>query len=279
MLLLALGSVTAIGAPSAADRASAQKGADWLEGQSSTTPGQQADRIVALRASGVSSRGLRVEVRALAASGRQYGTRAGAAAKVARAAKAVGANPRRFGKVNYLGRINRDYRSGRYGTTAYDQALAMIALRESGQRVPRQAVLSLARARGNGGWNLGLSRSGPDDVDATAIVIEAMRAAGVSKGNRGLRSALTWMRAQAGPDGSYPSRSGRAADANSTAAALRALTAMNAPRTRTATALRRFQRPDGSFRWRRDNSGSRMLATLDAVPALLGAGAPHRAGR
>ena len=269
--LLALIPAAATAAPSSADRAAAAKGAAWLAERGTAMPGgQQADLIVALRATGAPRATLRGRVRALAREGRAYGTTAGRAAKIARAALAVGANPARFGRVNYVGRMSRDYSRGRYGTNAYDQALAIVALREAGRPVPPAAIRAVARARGAGGWNLSLSRAGPDDVDATAALIEALRVAGVGRGNRALRGATRWLRTQRRPGGGFPSRRGRDSDANSTAAALRALRAMGAPgQARTAAALRDFQRPDGSFRWRAGVGGSPLLATLDAVPALI----------
>lgn len=267
------------GAPAAAapaDRAAAERGAGWLEARGTALPaGQQADVIVALRSTGTPRSRLRGRARSLARAGRSEAIGAGRAAKVARAAAALGADPARFGRVNYIGRINRDFSAGRYGGNAFDHALAMIALREAGRPVPRAAIRSLVRSRGAGGWNLSLSRSGRDDIDATAIVIEAMRAAGVGRGNRALRAATRWMETGARRGGGYPSRPGRGADANSTAAVLRAQTAMRrATRARTARALRRFQQADGSFAWQRADRGSPLLATLDAVPALAGAGRP-----
>lgn len=261
---------TAAAAPSSADRASAERGASWLASQSGRVDGGPlADLIVSLRQTGTARRELRGRVRALARDGRSYGRGAGRAAKVARAALAVGADPRRFGRVDYLARIDGDYRRGRYGRNAFDHALAIIVLREAGRPVPRAALRTIARSRGQGGWGLAMTRSAPDDVDATAVLIEAMRAAGVGRNNRALRAARSWLLRQRRAGGAYPSRPGRPADANSTAAALRALVAMRDRRApTTARALRSFQRRDGHFTWQAARPGSPLLATIDAVGAL-----------
>jgi len=252
------------------DRRAVARGAGWLERQPLTIPaGQQADLIVALRAAGTPSVALRPRVRALARSGPAYALNPGQAAKIAQAAMAVGANPRRFGKVNYIGRINRGYRNGRYGRDAFSHALALLALAQSRRRIPRRAIRELSRTRGGGGWSFQLKRTGTDEVDTTALVIRALRAAGVSRGNKDLREATSWLRRQRNRRGGFDSRGGRrATEANSTAAAVLALTAMG---KRTATErreIRTLQQRNGSFWWRRSTTGSTLLATLDALSAL-----------
>ena len=91
--------------------------------------------------------------------------------------------------------MGRDYTRGRYGRNAFDDALALLALRALRERVPTAAIGFLRAARGAGGWNVLLRRSGGpvDDVSSTAIAILALRAAGVSRRDRGLRAGLSWM--------------------------------------------------------------------------------------
>ena len=142
-------------------------------------------------------------------------------------------------------------------------------LKDAREAVPPRAIATLRRARGRGGWNLELRPTGRDDVDATAIIIRAMRAAGIARNDRDLRAATTWLRRQAHSRGGFDSRGGRRpAEANSTAAAIVALTVMGRSSTRARRDLRRLQKRSGAFDWKLRTPGSRTLATLDAVTAL-----------
>jgi uncharacterized SAM-binding protein YcdF (DUF218 family) len=269
LLVLAACASTALGAT--ADTRAAARGAAWLEARSSSSmpAGQQADLIVALRAAGVPRSRLRGRVRTLARAAPSYARTAGAAAKIARAATAVGANPARFGRVSYIGRIRRAYRAGRFGATAFDHALAVIALSGARRRVPPAAIATLRRSRGRGGWNLALSRHGRDEVDATALVIQAMRSTGVPRSDPALRAATRWLLRQRNRHGGFDARGGRRpTEANSTAAAILALRAMGRPAAGPKAELRNLQLTNGAFRWRARIAGSTLLATLDAVPAL-----------
>jgi hypothetical protein len=267
-LVLLAGAPVALAGP--ADRAAASRGAAWLQRQPAPSfGGQQADTIVALRAARVPRSRLRGRVRRLAVTGRRYGSRPGPAAKVARAALAVGADPRRFGRVNYLARIRRGYRAGVFGSNVFDHSLAILALRGAGEGVPRRAIAVLRRTRGRGGWGLELRSGGRDEVDATAVVIQAMRAAGLRRTDRDLRAATAWLARQAHRRGGFDARGGRRpAEANSTAAAILALAAMGRSSVAARRELRALQRRDGAFNWRSRTPGSRILATIDAVTAL-----------
>jgi hypothetical protein len=268
---------TAIAAPAAVaatgDAARADRGAAWLARHAAGAPaGQQADAIVAMRAAGRSPASLRGRLRALSRVAPAYATTAGGAGKVVMAAVAAGADPRRLGGVDYVGRITARYASGRYGASAFDQALSMMALRAAGRPVPRAAVRATLAGRGSGGWSFDLSPRRADAVDHTAIVIEALRAAGVPRGNPALRAAAAWMLAQRNRSGGLASAgAGGATDANSTAAAIRALRSLGRrPPAATLRALRSLQERDGAFRYTRADAGSRLLATPDAVIALSG---------
>ncbi len=265
------------GAAAADDRAAARAAA-WLTANVAGAPaGQQADVIVALRAQGRSRAAVRPRLRALGRVAPAYATTAGGAGKVAMAAVAAGADPRALGGVDYVARIRARYAAGRYGATAYDQALSMLALRAAGLPVPRNAVRATLAARGPGGWDFALARR-RDSVDATALVIEALRASGVPPSNPGLRAGTAWMSAQRNRDGGF-STAGRGAptEANSTAAAIRALRAMGrTPPPAARAALRRLQEADGGVRSSRGSEGSRLIATTDALIAYAGGHLPQR---
>jgi hypothetical protein len=136
----------------------------------------------------------------------------------------------------------------------------------------RKAVDVLLRARGRGGWNFNLTRSGgrPDDVTSTAMAILAARAAGVSAGNGTLRAGLRWLRTQRTPAGGYALGRRDRNEANSTALAVEAARAMGSRDTRAVRSLRSLQRGGGAFQYTRTDAGSRVLASIDAVIALSG---------
>jgi hypothetical protein len=261
-----------------ADERAATRAAAWLAVNVAGAPGgQQADAIVALRAQGRSRAAVRPRLRALARVAPAYATTAGGAGKVAMAAVAAGADPRSLGGVDYVARIRARYAAGRYGATAYDQALSILALRAAGMRVPPLAVRATLAARGRGGWDFALAGR-RDSVDATALVIEALRACGVRPSHAGLRAGAAWIAAQRNPDGGFGTAGrGTPTDANSTAGAIRALRAMGrTPPPAARAALRRLQDRDGGVRSSRVSAGSRLIATTDALIAFAGGHLPQR---
>lgn len=273
----------AVAAPHAgaatADGRAAQRAASWLAANQAGAPaGQQADVIVALRAAGRSRASLRPRLATLGRAAPAYARTAGGAAKVVMAAVAAGADPRRLAGVDYVARITSRYASGRYGATGFDQALSILAVTAAGGTVPAAATRATLAARGSGGWSFDLSRTSADAVDTTALVIEALRAAGVPAGNAALRSAAAWMRAQRNREGGLAAfGGGRATEANPTAGAIRALRSLGrTPPASTRAALRRLQDRDGGVRFTRATGGSRLMATTDALIAFAGRTLPVR---
>ena len=271
-VLIALGLLPPSVALAQTDGQATQRGAAWLESLSISSVGQQADALVALAAAGRPRQSLQPRLATMSGSASSYATTAGASAKVVLGTVAAGGNPRDLGGVDYIQRIERRYSAGRYGATAYDQAYAMLGLRAAGAPVPRGALTALRAARGAGGWGFSLRKASPDDLSATGLVIEAMRAAGVARSDGALRSATTWLTAQANARGGYHiDGRRRPTEANSTAIAIRALRAMGrTPSAATRRALRGLQEADGGFRFTAKTRESRLLATVDAVLALSG---------
>lgn len=265
-----------VGAAAATDREAARAGATWLEGLTIGTVGQQADAIVALAATGRPAGKLRPRLARLTAAAPGYAITAGAAGKVVLATVAAGRNPRSLGGVNYIARIRAQYALGRFGVSAYDQAYAMLALRAAGEPVPRAAITALRNTRAEGGWGFTLTRSGPDDVSVTGLLIEASRSAGVPATDFMLRRATAWLLAQRNRGGGYNiAGAGKPTEANSTAIAICALRAMGrTPSAATRLALRSLQESDGGFRFTRRVRESRLFATVDAVLALSGRSLP-----
>jgi hypothetical protein len=272
---LALTVALAPAAAHASDRSAARAGAAWIS--SAVKPGADgmaADAIVALRAAGRLPAGEAARrARALRAGANAYARTAGATGKTILALTAARSGSARCaGKVDLLARLQSYGRAGRYGTTIFDQTLAMLAAHALHVGPSQKAVNVLLNARGAGGWNFNLTRSGgrADDVTSTAMAILAARAAGVSARNGTLRAGLRWLRAQRTPAGGFALGRRDRNEANSTALAIEAAAAMGSRDTRATRALASLQRSGGAFQFTRDDAGSRVLASNDAVVALSG---------
>jgi hypothetical protein len=262
-------------AASAADRPAARAGAVWLSGAVRPgADGMAADALVAMRAAGRLSPGEAARrAKALRAGANGYSRTAGAAGKTILALVAARSGSARCAAgVDLLARLNAFGRAGRYGSTVYDQAYAMLAAHALRAGPSANAVRVLLNARGAGGWNFTLSRSGgrADDVTATALAILAARAAGVSARDGRLRAGLNWLRTQRTAAGGFALSRRDRNEANSTALAVEAAKAMGSKDTRAERALRSLQRGGGAFQFTRNDAGSRVLATNDAVVALAG---------
>lgn len=258
-------------ASAATDRGAARAGAAWIA--KSIGPGgdgQAADAVVALRAAGRLGRTEAARRAAgLRRGARSYARAAARTGKAMLGLAAAGANPRCGGGVDLAARLASQRRGARYGTTAYDHLYAMLGLRAARLRVPGAAIRSALRARRTNGWDFGLRDRG-DEVSTTGLMIVALRAAGVSRRNRGLRAALAWLRRQRTPAGGFAHGRRDRNEANATAIAIMAQRAMGASDPRAARALRGLQRGGGAFQFTATDAGSRALATNDAVVALAG---------
>jgi hypothetical protein len=260
----------------ASDASAARAGAAYLSGAVRPgADGMAADTIVALRAAGrLPAAEAARRARGLRAGANGYAQTAGATGKTILALVASGVgNPRcGAGRLDLLGRLQRYGRAGRYGSTIFDQTLGMLAVHALRAGPSARSVGVLLGARGSGGWNFDVSRSGgrADDVTSTAMAILAARAAGTSARNGTLRAGLRWMLAQRTAAGGFALGRRDRNEANSTALALEAERAMGRGDARAARALRSLQRTGGAFQFTRTDAGSRVLASVDATVALSG---------
>lgn len=264
------GPATAL-ATTAADRAAARRAAAWLAGEqpASMPAGQQADVMVALRLTGTPAPALAPRLRAMQRGAGAYATSAGATAKVVLGAAAAGANPRRLGGTDYLARLRGSQRSpGRFGQTAFDQGLAMIALRAATGRAPADGAAVLVSRRAGPGWNLGLEPGGEPDVDSTALSVVALRAAGTPCSSPVIREARAWLASQQRQGGW--SAYGGAPSSNSTALGARADVACGGRATQALAVIRGLQQRSGAIAFTRQQAESRLLASTESVPALTG---------
>ena len=256
----------------AADRAAATRAATWLAGeQPGTLPaGQQADVMVDMRITGTTPRTLAPRLAALAKAAPGYATEAGRTAKVILGTVAAGGNPRRLGGTDYLARLASQQSSpGRYGKTAFDQGLAMLALRAATGRVPAAAAGVVTGAATADGWNLGLDAAGEPDVDSTALSVVALRAAGTPCSTGPIRSARAWLATQR-TGGGWTAYPGSPPSANSTALVARADIACGASAAGALALIRSLQQRSGAIAFTRAQPESRLLATSESVPPLAG---------
>jgi prenyltransferase beta subunit len=156
------------------------------------------------------------------------------------------------------------------------------------QPVPAQAVDYLkTQIQSDGGWewNAGFG----SDTNTTALAIQALIAAGEKPTATQVISGLNFIKSAQNPDGGFcydpDSPWGTDSDTNSTSYAVQAVLAGSQdPLTGTWTVsntnpisyLLSMQQPDGSFLFQPGLSGLELLATEQAIPALLGRVQPFK---
>jgi len=221
---------------------------------------------------------------ALAALAPDYtATDAGQAGKVARAVAAAGANPRAFGGVDLIARIQSAYdsQSGRYHPTSlFRHTLAVEGLWWAGEPVPAAAVQALLDAQlDDGGWSWSFDGA-RSDVDTTGRVLQVMAGQlGVREEPALTEAALYLCRQQQSDAGWGVGNVAAPSNANSTALAVAGLRAAGYDPAgpafrrngRTAIfALRSFQETGGAFVYLQQpgKEESRAMATIDALTAL-----------
>jgi hypothetical protein len=263
--LLAMGLVgVALASPLArsADYLESRRGADGGVSE----PGGRADAaltawtILALRAAG----------RDPGAAAREY-VRAAPPGDVTQTALRALA----LGDAQLLARLEAERRSdGRIGPLVSSTAWSVLALRASGRPAGRATVRYLLRQqRKSGGWPWH-PRGAPDSND-TAVVLQALRSAGV-RGSP-LRRGAAYLRSLQAPDGGFRLVPGRVPDAQSTAWAIQGLLAAGAQPGRGAYRyLARLRRADGSYRYSSRYGVTPVWVTAQVLPALAGKPFPLR---
>jgi len=280
---------------------------EWLKTQQDTQSGSfgggatNADAVFAIARAGQNPDGAdwtENEISALEAlesttPGYIYGSDpAGRLAKVIRAVQAaqdvgVGwANPYNFAGQNLVSQLLATYNFGTYRyhpTNLYSHDLAILALSEVSQSVYPEAVTAIKNdQKGNGGWGWAWDASTPD-TDATAQSMQALTAAGGPSSPDVCDNAAAFLQDLQFADGGFPDLATRPeTNCNSTALAIQGLLAIGRYRETPLLlstgkggvfsswdALLAFQQQSGSFSFTTSSSGSPMLATLDAIPALV----------
>jgi len=251
-------------------------------------PAATADAISALVAAGLPLEGLRsggaTPLHFLRTRAGEYSLTTGGAAKLALAVLATEGDPRAFEGIDLIARLQAAYdqQTGLYDSSLFVHSYALMAIAAANgareQPVPQaaiEAVLARQSADGSWAWN-GSTEPGAGDSNTTAIVLQALIAAGLPGDHRAVRAGLAFLRTAQLADGSFvyqPGSESQVGDANSTALAVQAIIASggdpeSAEWQHALDALARFRNPSGALRWRDDVPADNMLATLQGIPAL-----------
>ncbi|MCS6826726.1 MAG: terpene cyclase/mutase family protein [Caldilinea sp.] len=169
---------------------------------------------------------------------------------------------------------------GAYAADSGPNAWAILGAAAVGEQIPADAVEALKEQQQEDGgweWQAGFGT----DTNTTALAIQALIAAGEPVDSPEIAQALAFLAGGQQENGGFvydPKTPEYGADANSTAYVIQALLATgNDPAGEAwmkngATPfdfLLGLQLPDGSFEWQ-PKTGANLLATAQAVPALLG---------
>ncbi|MCB9176913.1 MAG: hypothetical protein H6648_07100 [Caldilineae bacterium] len=264
--------------PLAGRRVAVEAARDWMREQRDVegaflgfNPGASIDAVLALAAAGLEPEALGAPSGGavpgvagyLASVAADYAGRGpSAAGKLSAGAVALGADPRDFGGVDLVARIQSSYQpiSGTFGAGGtWDQAWALIGLAAAEAPIPAEAVEALRRAAAEGGgWGFEAGAAAAD-ADSTGLALQALAAAGLDPSDSSARAGLAFLQATQLEDGGWGEAS---ANAGSTALAIGGLVAMGQHvdgagwmRGRPGAALRRgpieslqaLQSPGGGF--------------------------------
>jgi squalene cyclase len=218
---------------------------------------------------------------------------AGDLAKLILAAIAAGENPRTFGGVDSVAKlesmIGGEGRIGGDKDTFVSHVLAVMALASAQQPIPAAAVnLIKDGQQENGGWAWDGSSATAADTNTTAFAVQALIAAGEPATSDIIANALAYYKNIQNEDGGWPYQSpsdyGTTTDANSTSVAIQAIIAAgqdpagaewgSAAGSTPVSALEGFQNVSGAFAWQLGTPDDNLLATVQALPALAGKAFP-----
>jgi hypothetical protein len=220
-------------------------------------------------------------------------TTSGDLAKLIQATIAAGENPRDFGGVDSVHKlesmVGADGRIGSDMDTFVSHTLAILALKSAERTIPTATIdyLKAAQQEG-GGWAWDGSMETAADTNTTAFAVQALIAAGEAADSQAVSGALAYYEGIQNTDGGWPYQSpsdfGTDTDANSTAVTIQALIAAgldpagsewttaegNAP----LNALEALQNESGAFAWQPAMPDDNLLATIQALPAVAGKAFP-----
>ncbi|MHB9033034.1 MAG: prenyltransferase/squalene oxidase repeat-containing protein [Anaerolineae bacterium] len=216
----------------------------------------------------------------LASAAKSYTTDVGSTGKLLAAVTAANLNPHTFGGLDLVTTLNEQLANLKPGSeTAIGQAWAILGLAGAGEPIPDALVSSLTTLQASdGGWEWGAGFG--TDSNTSAIVLEALTAAGFPADNPAVAKGLAYLKSQITSKGgfTYSTAWGSDPDANSTEVSIQALLASGQDINSSAwqgngisplAMVMSWQLADGSFEWQA-GLGANLLATAQAVPAMLG---------
>ena len=283
-------------APTADSLASADAATTWVRTQirddggiagfgDASDPSATADAIVALAAAGIhpasvtSSPG--ADPVSFLADAQADITDPGVLGKVAMAFAATG-HPLPTDLVTRI-TDSADATTAIYGQSFYGHLTAVLGLSAAGQEVPATAIDAITAAQAeDGSWGFTGDPAAPGDSNTTALAIQALAAVGA--GDDAIAAGLAYLATVRDANGAvgYDAASVESGgDANSTALAIQAVTAAGEDPASweggdLITALAAFQNDSGAFQFQPAMPDDSMLATVQAIPALLGEPLPIR---
>lgn len=187
-------------------------------------------------------------------------TSGGQAGKLVMGLTAMRLNPNNFQGIDFVKILeSHAMENGQYDATPFNHSLAMLGLASANEPIPQAAVTWLNdNQESAGSWTDGFGTT--DNVDATAMSIMALLAAGVSVSDTIISDASTFLvNSQTGTGGwGYDQAATFGENANSTALVIQASSAMgedfyssNSPYIITSTApisvLLGYQSPTGAY--------------------------------
>jgi hypothetical protein len=306
--LLVIGAATGCApknAATSAEHTAAARALDWLRTQQQEDgsfnigfghpAGVTCDAVFAIVADGGDPATWRTAtgkpslVEYLAAHASEYATDTATTGKLIVTIVAAGLKPKDFGGTDWVALLQSfSDGQGTYDAGAIGQAWAILALKAAGEKVSPEALTVLKSYQlENGSWN---SAFGPDN-DTVGYVLQALTAGGEPSSSAAVQKALAFFETQQNDDGGLPaikpSDWGTDTNANSTASVIMGLLAVG--ETPTAAkwskagntplgALLKLQTADGKIEFQ-PNVGSPAMATVQAIPAILGKSLPIRAGK
>jgi len=199
---------------------------------------------------------------------------AGQIAKIITAVVAAGDDPADFdGRDLMSDLLALQAEDGVFGTGAFDHCLSLIALENAGVPLPDGAVDALVSAQNeDGGW--GFMPDQASDTNTTGLCLQALA---VVDAPDAVSRGLAYLRSIQNDDGGWPYQSpsdfGTTSDASSTAIVIQALAALEEDLTEwndPQDFLIGLQEDSGAFRYQDELSGDNILATVAAIPALVG---------
>lgn len=204
-------------------------------------------------------------------------TGTGQAAKLVLALVAADAESLEIGGVAPLDLLaeGQAAETGLYGTGLYDHAYVLMALAVTDSEIPQDAIDFLATVQaGNGGfaWD-GSTDETMVDSNTTAMIVQALVAAGVADDDPVLAGAVGYLRTVVTDQGASYSV-GAEADANSTALVAQALQLVRDDVTHLVTALTHFQNSNGAYHWMHNDPADNLFSTIQVIPAVAGVSLP-----